>query len=150
MNEKYILEVSKELNVYLSDLHVLYTKLHNFHWNVVGEGFFTLHSKLEEIYEGVANEIDEIAERILMVGGRPLASLKDYMGHATLVELDSVDIHGRELLELLLADFEAMLKRTECIHTIAAEADDSLTASLLENSIGHYQKNLWMMKAYLK
>lgn len=149
-SKEYITEASSLLNEYLSDLHVLYTKVHNFHWNVVGEGFFTLHARLEEVYNALADEIDEIAERTIMIGGRPLASLKDYLEIATLKEVPSVEISAKKLITLLLADFEEMLILTRKIHTIAGDHGDAITASVLENSIAHYEKNIWMLRVYLK
>ena len=58
-------KVAEHLDQHLADLHVLYAKLHNYHWFVEGSGFFTMHAKLEELYDGVAEEIDAVAERIL-------------------------------------------------------------------------------------
>lgn len=149
-NQNYIKEADGLLNAYLSDLHILYTKIHNFHWNVVGEGFFTLHAKLEEIYNALANEIDEVAERNIMIGGRPLASLKDYLSNSSIKEVPSVEIGAKDLIKIVVSDFEAMLALTLKIHKVASENDDAITASMIENSIANYEKNIWMMKVYLK
>jgi starvation-inducible DNA-binding protein len=65
------------LNIYLANLHVISTKLRNFHWNVVGVDFVDFHEKLQELYEEVALEIDRIAEQIKMLGFFPLASMRE-------------------------------------------------------------------------
>ena len=150
MNEKYVGLVSKDMNKYLSNLNVLYTKLHSYHWNVVGQGFFTLHAKLEEIYDGVNEEIDLIAERIIMLGAKPLGSLKDYLSNSTIKESDSEDIKSRELLESLLSDFKNLLADVKDLYLLADKNDDPVTSSILENSISNYEKNIWMISSFLK
>ena len=79
------------LNIYLSDLNVFYRKLQNYHWNIKGENFFVIHAKLEEYYNEINEQIDEIAEHILTIGGNPLATLKDYLSEVDdkFVELKS-------------------------------------------------------------
>ena len=67
-NGAFMENVVKDLNDFLSDLNIFYRKLQNYHWNVCGKDFFVLHSKLEEYYDEVNKQIDEIAEHILMLG----------------------------------------------------------------------------------
>lgn len=150
MNEKYVALVSRDMNKYLSNLNLLYTKLHNYHWNVVGEGFFTLHTKLEEIYDGVSGEIDLIAERIIMLGAKPLGSLEEYLSNSTIKESPSEDIKSRELLESLLSDFKTLLGDVKDLYLLADKNDDPVTSSILENSISNYEKNIWMISSFLK
>lgn len=85
LNKEKSVVVAGKLNKYLADLHVLYAKLHNYHWNVVGLGFFEMHLKLEELYTATALEIDTIAERILQLEERPLASRKAYLETTKLI-----------------------------------------------------------------
>uniref|UniRef100_UPI000B2A3799 Dps family protein n=1 Tax=Clostridium sp. NkU-1 TaxID=1095009 RepID=UPI000B2A3799 len=66
----------EKLNEYLANQQVMYIKLHNLHWYVKGRSFFTLHAKLEELYDQTAQIMDEVAERLLALGGSPVASLK--------------------------------------------------------------------------
>ncbi|MFW5843560.1 MAG: Dps family protein, partial [Spirochaetota bacterium] len=79
LNDAATEAISDKLNQYLGNLHVLYTKLHNFHWNIEGGSFYTLHEELQAMYEAVAAEIDEVAERVLKIGRRPLARMADYL-----------------------------------------------------------------------
>ena len=76
----------KELNQYLSDLSVFYRKLQNYHWNIKGKSFFVVHAKLEEYYNEINEQIDEVAEHILAIGGIPLATLKDYLNTTKITE----------------------------------------------------------------
>ena len=71
--------LDKQLNELVATWSVLYTKLHNYHWYVSGPSFFTLHTKFEELYNEVTLNLDEIAERILSKGGKPVATLKEHL-----------------------------------------------------------------------
>lgn len=135
------------LNVHLSDLHVLYTKLHNYHWNVEGNSFFQLHATLEGLYDGVAEELDSVAERILQLGERPLAKLSDYLQHAQLQEAESKGIQADDLLCVLLSDYEYLVKSLKSGIEIAGEANDPVTEDMLTGMLAGYEKSLWMLRA---
>ena len=82
----------EKLNLYLANLNVLYRKVQNYHWNIVGAGFFSVHAKLEEYYDAINTQIDDVAERILAIGGRPLGTLKDYLEVTTIKEAENKEI----------------------------------------------------------
>lgn len=124
-------KVAEHLDQHLAELHVLYTKLHNYHWNVEGPEFFTLHAKLEELYDAVAEEIDVVAERILMIGHRPSASLTAYLKKAKLQEADSVAVHGTEIVKRLLADYGTLVAGLRAGIVVAQEAGDEVSADLM-------------------
>ena len=71
--------VVEVLNKQVANWNVLYVKLHNYHWYVTGPHFFTLHEKFEEFYNEAGTYIDELAERILALEGKPLATMKEYL-----------------------------------------------------------------------
>ena len=79
----------KNLNCLLSDLNVFYRKLQNYHWNVKGKDFFIMHTKLEEYYNEINEQIDELAEHILMLNNEPLGTMKDYLNNDSRVILVS-------------------------------------------------------------
>ena len=83
-------ELLKNLNKYLSNLGVLYIKLHNLHWNVVVINFKATHEYFETLYDGISASLDSVAEVIKMHEGTPLASLKTYLELSTIEELPSV------------------------------------------------------------
>ncbi|NLL49150.1 MAG: DNA starvation/stationary phase protection protein [Firmicutes bacterium] len=143
-------KVAEHLDQHLADLHVLYTKLHNYHWFVQGPAFFTLHEKLEELYDGVAEEIDAVAERILMIGHSPTASLSAYLKKAKLKEADNVGITGQEVATSLLADYSELVKGLRAGIAAAQEANDEVSADLMIGSLSGYEKVIWMLEAYLK
>lgn len=137
------------LNLHLSDLHVLYTKLHNYHWNVEGHSFFQLHETLEGLYDGVAEELDSVAERILQLGERPLAKLSDFIQCAKIQEVESKGIQAEELLAVLLKDYQYLVDSLKSGIEIAGEANDPVTEGLLTDLLTGYEKSLWMLKAVL-
>ena len=71
--------MENKLNKLLANYVVEYHKLQNYHWYIKGKDFFQVHAKLEDIYNGINGAIDELAENILMIGYKPLASLKDFL-----------------------------------------------------------------------
>ena len=79
-------KTAEKLNLYLANLNVLYRKIQNYHWNVTGTGFFAIHTKLEEYYDGINKQIDDVAERILSIGERPLGTMKNYLEITTIKE----------------------------------------------------------------
>ena len=81
-----------KLNVYLANQQIMYIKLHNLHWYVKGRGFFTLHAKLEELYNQTAEIMDQVAERLLALGGSPVASAKNALSLASVKELEDAPI----------------------------------------------------------
>lgn len=143
-------KVAEHLDQHLADLHVLYTKLHNYHWNVEGPEFFTLHAHLEELYDGVAEEIDEVAERILMIGQRPSASLADYLKKAKLKEAASEGVSGQTVVKALLADYGQLIAGLRAGVEAAQDANDEASADLMIGSLAAYEKTVWMLDAYLK
>ncbi len=143
-------EVAEHLDQHLANLHVLYTKLHNYHWNVEGPEFFTLHAELEKQYDAVAEEIDAVAERILMIGHRPSASLAEYLKKAQLKEAESAPIRGKSVVEELLADYSTLIAGLRAGIKAAQEIGDEATADLMIGSLAAYEKTVWMLQAYLR
>ncbi len=149
LNKEKSIIIATKLNKYLADLHVLYSKLHNYHWNVVGIGFFEMHLKLEEFYTATAIEIDTVAERILQLEERPLASMKSYLEVSTLKEAESLKIKPANAAGDILNDYEAVLKEIREIVLLASENNDDQTVALLDGAIANYEKQIWMLSAYL-
>ena len=79
LNETKVAGVVSALHQLLADFQIHYTNLRGFHWNVKGRGFFVLHSKFEDLYDDAAAKVDEIAERILTLGGTPENKFSEYL-----------------------------------------------------------------------
>ena len=105
--------MENKLNRLLSNLVVESHKLQNYHWNVYGKDFFVLHSKLEEYYNKVNEQIDEIAEHILMLGKQPLGTMQDYLNNACITEAKNEKIKICDVFENVIKDLETLLKKVK-------------------------------------
>lgn len=136
----------KCLNEYLSDLKVFATKLQNYHWNVKGKEFFIMHEKLEEYYDCANKEIDEVAESILMLGGQPLGSLKDFIQNSKIGEAENAKINQQTIFEALTQDIGTLLEKTTKIKEEAENNKVYLISILMDGYIENYSKKSWMIK----
>lgn len=134
-----------KLNDYLAELNIFYRKLQNFHWYVKGHNFFQVHEKLEEYYDGVNEEIDEVAELILQIGGKPLGTLKDYIAIAKIEEAKNEYVDSAHVFKSVLADFKYLLDLAKEIKGIADDEGDYLTSAYIDGPIGEYYKSIWMI-----
>lgn len=139
--------VVNKLNQTVANLHVLYVKLHNYHWNVKGEQFFNIHKVTEDYYNYVAEQYDELAERILQLGGKPYSTVKEYLENATIRDEEKKYFTAREVLEGLENDFRQLLGDFQEISRLAGEAGDVPTANIADENIQWLEKVLWMISA---
>lgn len=136
------------LNQLLSNYFVMYVKLHRYHWFVQGRNFFTLHEKFEQLYEMFAEDLDEIAERILAINGKPLATMVKYLKETTLTEANADDKES-EIVSQLVHDFQQIVKEIkEEGLSLAEENEDEPSADLLIGLQGKLEKEIWMLKSY--
>ena len=139
-----------KVNGYLANVAVSYVKLHNLHWNVVGPQFKAVHEYLEALYDAYAEVLDSVAELLKMNDEMPLASMKDYLGVATIKEIDARDYTVSEVITIVLNDMETMKAQAEAIRAAAAEDDNYAVVNLLEDDLKNYDKNIWFLKSMLK
>lgn len=135
-----------ELNIFLSDLNVFYRKLQNYHWNIIGPHFFVLHAKLEEYYDEINIQIDEIAEHILMLGKQPFGTMKDYLENTCITEAKNEKIKDNLVLDNVIMDYNTLLKKVTNLKQMSDEQSLYVTSSLMDNFITSYTKHLWMLK----
>lgn len=138
-----------ELNGLLSDLQVYYQNLRGFHWNIKGPQFFELHTKFEELYDAAAMKIDEVAERILTLGGTPLHAFEDYLS-TTSVEVRKDVSEAQPIMESIFSMHLTLLNKMREVIGVAAENDDEGTQDLIAPMISEIEKINWMFGAYLK
>ena len=141
-------EVVKILNEQLSDWNLLFVKLHNYHWNVKGSDFFTLHEKFELLYNEAATHIDEVAERILALGSVPAGSFKEYLELSTLEEATGKE-NSREMVEQIVADFKSVVASAKNGIDVAGDAGDDTTVDLLTQIHVALEKHVWLFTAFL-
>lgn len=140
--------VTDQLNLLLADYQVFYQKLRHYHWNVSGPLFFGLHAKFEELYLDAALKVDELAERVLALRGRPLSTLRDQLAHARLAE-DETFPDAETMVKNLVADIERLNGEIRSAVTAAGEAGDDATVNLLEPMADDQEKTAWMLRAFL-
>lgn len=140
-------EIVKNLNVFLSDLAVFYRKLQNYHWNIKGKNFYVLHEKLEEYYDDINKQIDEVAEHILMLGFQPLGTMKDYLEKTTIEEAKNEKICDEKVFENLIEDYTILMQKANKIKRLSEEANNYGTSSMIDSYISDYHKKLWMLKS---
>lgn len=139
--------VVDDLNVLLSDYHLYYQKLRNFHWNIVGRSFFYLHQQFEEMYEEAHVKIDDIAERILTLRYQPTSNYSDYLKLSNLEEAKS-DMTDKEMVTALLKDHGKILSQMHAVVKRADEASDEGTIDLIGAYIRELEKTSWMLDAW--
>lgn len=140
-------QILESLNKFLSDLAVFYRKLQNYHWNVVGKQFFVAHEKLETYYDDINKDIDEIGEHILILGGQPLGTMKDYLEKTTLEEAKDEKITVCEIYTNIQADYQTLYNTAHKIKEQADSQKDYATSSLMDDYLKKYGKILWMLSA---
>lgn len=142
--DKLVELVNKEI----ANFNVLYTKLHNYHWNVNGPHFFSLHVKLEELYNEVTLNMDELAERLLALGAKPVATIKEYMELTTIKEATGSE-KTETMVKNIISDFETLSEEFAEIISIAEENSDEVTGDMLVGMKKSLNKHTWMLRAYL-
>jgi starvation-inducible DNA-binding protein len=135
------------LNRNLSNLQVLYVKLHNYHWNVKGMNFKPIHEMTEAYYDYFAEQYDEVAERIVQLGGKPFATLQDYLKNASVKEENKNVFDAKEVLNSVLADFEILNKEFKEISEVAGDSGDIPTANIADDNVAWLEKESWMIRA---
>ena len=138
-------ELVKNLNCLLSDLNVFYRKLQNYHWNVFGKDFFVVHEKLEELYNEINEQIDEIAEHILMLGGTPLGTMQDYLNNTCIKEAKNEKIQECQIYENIIKDYETLNKKVIEIKEKSDNIKQYATSSLMDSYISANIKHLWTL-----
>ena len=141
--------VAQALNQLLADYQVFYANLRGFHWNVRGKGFFTLHEAYEKLYNTVAEQVDEVAERILQLGDRPENRYSEYLKVSNLKE-DGFEREGRHALDRVLDTLKTLIAQERAIIELANEANDDVTVALMGDYLKGQEKLVWMLLSFLE
>ncbi|MNP38394.1 General stress protein 20U [compost metagenome] len=136
------------LNLQVANLNVLYVKVHNYHWYVRGEKFFTLHEKFEEIYNDITLKMDEVAERLLTIKGSPAATMKEFLDITTIQEAKGNEDAGK-MVQNLIEDLATVSEELSEGIDLAEQAKDQVTADILTGIKGDFEKHMWMLRSYL-
>lgn len=136
------------LNKQLANWSVLFVKLHHYHWYVKGGQFFTLHAKFEELYNEAALHIDELAERVLTIKGKPLATMKDYLSFSSIKEAQGGE-DANAMVSAIIADFGTVIGELKQGMKAAEEAEDETTGDMLLAISTSLEKHVWMLSSFL-
>jgi starvation-inducible DNA-binding protein len=135
----------------LADEHVLYTRLRNYHWNLVGMAFGPLHAMFQEQYEALADDIDDIAERIRMLGQPAPGTMTEFTQLATLSERpgELPDDHG--MVAQLVSDYEAIIRHLrKDLRACDEQYDDMGTSDFLTGLMAKHEKSAWLLRAHIE
>lgn len=135
-----------KLNHLLANLVVEYHKLQNFHWYIKGSDFFTVHAKLEDYYNDINKAVDEVAESILMLEGKPLASLKDFAANASIKEAEAQFIKSDIILAEVEKDYSMLLAEVIEIKKAADAEENFIISAMMDDYIKNFTKAVWMLK----
>jgi starvation-inducible DNA-binding protein len=138
------------LNQFLSNIAVLTNKMYNYHWNITGPHFFTIHSKFKEYYEKGNEMFDEVAERIRQLDGFPITSLAIYESTAGIRASESKKYSGSEAVTNTISDFKYIHRVGSDIASYAESIGDGATKSIIGEYLTYLEKQLWMLEANLK
>jgi starvation-inducible DNA-binding protein len=139
------------LNRTLADEHVLYVKTRNYHWNVTGPQFHSLHEMLEDFYQKLSPLADDVAERVRQMGGRALGTMAEFRQQTRLSEQPGEAPEARQMIQNLLADHEQIIRDLrQDIDVCADELKDQGTADFLTGLMEQHEKMAWMHRAFLE
>jgi len=141
--------IADGLSHLLADSYTLYLQSHNFHWNVTGPMFQTLHVLFMEHYTEIWNALDLIAERIRSLGLPAPGTYKQFNKLASIKEVDGVP-NAAEMLRILVAGQEAVARTARKAFTAAEAANDQPTCDLLTQRLQVHEKNAWMLRSLLE
>ncbi len=149
IEEKERREIASGLSKFLADTYTLYLKTHNFHWNVTGPQFQTLHSMFEKQYEELADAVDLIAERIRALGFPAPASYREFTELTSIHEERGIP-NAEKMVELLVQGQEAVVRTARSIFPLVDRAHDQPTADLLTHRMQVHEKTAWMLRSMIQ
>lgn len=142
-------KVVTQLNQIQADAHALFIKFHDYHWNVKGIQFFSVHEYTEKAYEDMAEIFDDAAERAIQLGGKAVTKPEELnkLAHPKIDNKGSYT--PTEVLNGILGEYEHLLGEFKKLEEVADKAKDSTTVAMAQDKIAKYEKAIWMLKATL-
>jgi starvation-inducible DNA-binding protein len=146
INEQDRMAIAEGLKRLLADSYTLYLQTHNFHWNVTGPHFRELHLMLEEHYTELAVAVDDIAERIRALGVAAPGTYKEFSQLTSIEEVSGLS-DGEAIVKVLSASHEQVIRTCRAVLSIAQQADDESSASVVSDRMRVHEKTAWMLRA---
>jgi starvation-inducible DNA-binding protein len=148
IEEKDRQEIAQGLSKLLADTYTLYLKTHNFHWNVTGPMFQTLHLMFEQQYNELALAVDLIAERIRALGFFAPGSYREFSQLSSIKEEAAIP-DAREMIRLMVEGQEAVIRTARSVFSVVDRVNDEPTADLLTQRMQVHEKTAWMLRSLL-
>lgn len=149
INQQDRQQIADGLSHLLADTYTLYLKTHNFHWNVTGPMFQTLHLMFEQHYNELSLAVDLIAERIRALGHPAPGSYADYARLTSIAEASGVP-KAEEMIRQLVDGHETLCRTARSIFQVVEHASDEPTADLLTQRLQVHEKTAWMLRSLLE
>ncbi len=142
--------VSDFLKTLQSDSFILFVKIWNFHWNVISKRFNPTHEFFNKLYDKFFDRIDEIAERIREIGGRPIGSLSGFLNSTELKEYKEEEEvpNEKDMFKMILTDYETIIKNIRKF--LEEDKCDNGTTNFLEDLIMKMEKDAWILRSHLE
>jgi len=148
LDQVYTNDITLGLNELLASFQTYYQNLRGIHWNIKGKQFFELHVKFEELYTDATIKVDELAERILTLGGVPLHTFEDYQKNSK-VAVGKDITNDEESVKLIIASLSSLLILERKLLELSDNASDEGTNSLISDFVSEQEKTIWMMQSWL-
>lgn len=149
INEAHRAKTADGLSRLLADSYTLYLKTHNYHWNVTGPMFQTLHTMFEEHYTELATAVDDIAERIRALGEKAPGSYSEFSKLSSVTE-ETGTPSAQDMIKNLVTAHESVIKTARDVFPTAEEAGDEVSADLLTQRMQIHEKTAWMLRSLLE
>ena len=150
ISDKHRKAIADGLSHVLADTYTLYLTTHNFHWNVTGPMFNTLHQMFMVQYTELWNAVDPIAERIRSLGHWAPGSYSQFSALASIGEAPSTTPKALEMVRILVTGHEAVARTARSVLPVADEAHDEPTADLLTQRLTVHEQAAWMLRSLLE
>jgi len=148
LNQSQTDELTDKLNKLLANYQVFYQNTRGFHWNIRGEKFFELHMKFEELYNNLQIKIDEIAERILTLGGTPLHTFDKYLDNSKIRPQENIT-DGFACVQSTLDSLKQVIGLQRELLELSNKYNDEGTNALMSDYIREQEKLVWMYSSFL-
>ena len=143
-------KIAEGLSKLLADTYTLYLNTHNFHWNVTGPMFNTLHLMFMDQYTELWNSVDVIAERIRALDQFAIGSYKDFSAYSSVKDAPSNPPKAEAMIAQLVEGHETVIKTIRSIYSIVEKASDQATEDMLTQRINVHEKTAWMLRSLLE
>lgn len=143
-------KVKKYLNTLVATQGLFYVKLHQVHWYIKGQNFFSLHPKLEELYDELTVQMDDVAERLLSIGGEPYSTLEEFSKNSLIKESpDFKNLSEKEMVQSVINDFEILRNELGKGIQLTEDEKDGVSNDFLVSQKSDVDKTIWMLQAFM-